>query len=236
MEKKYYLLKLWPIYLLAAVIFIAATFSTSKAVTTFAESTPIPRNHTVVIDAGHGGEDGGATSCNGVLESQLNLEIALKLNDLLHLLGYQTTMIRTTDISVYTEGKTLAAKKASDLRNRVKLANETENAVLISIHQNIFSDSQYSGAQVFYAPTNRSEELAVAMQTALVAACNPGSNRKAKAANGIYLMQHIQCPGILIECGFLSNPAEEAKLRGKVYQNQLCCTISAILGNYLAAK
>lgn len=236
MRRKYYIFRLAPIYFMAIIIFLVATICTNNVVTTIVENTPIYRKNTIVIDAGHGGEDGGATSCSGVLESQINLEIALRLNDLLHLLGYKTTMIRTNDISVYTEGKTLAAKKASDLRNRVKIANETDNAVLVSIHQNTFSDSQYSGAQVFYAPTKLSKELAVGLQTALVTACNPGSNRKAKTADGIYLMQHIQCPGILIECGFLSNPAEEVKLRDKEYQNQLCCTIATILGNYLAGK
>ena len=236
MRKKYYLFRFWPIYILVTIVFVAVTLSTSKAATTFAENVPISRENTIIIDAGHGGEDGGATSCSGVLESQINLEIALRLNDLMHLLGYQTMMIRTTDISVYTEGETLSAKKASDLRQRVKIANETENAVVVSIHQNTFSDSRYSGAQVFYAPTPYSKELAMGLQAALITACNPGSNRKAKPADGIYLMQHMKVPGILVECGFLSNPVEEVKLRDKEYQNQLCCVIVVILGNYLGSK
>lgn len=236
MRKQNYILKFWTIYILVVALFIVVTLSADNIATTFAESTPIIRPNTIIIDAGHGGEDGGATSCTGVLESQINLEIALRLNDLLHLIGYQTTMVRTTDISVYTEGQTLSAKKASDLKYRVKLVNETENALLVSIHQNTFSDSRYSGAQVFYAPTQYSKELAFGMQTALVTACNPDSNRKAKAADGIYLMQHIRCPGILIECGFLSNSVEEAKLRDKVYQTKLCSVIAVIIGNYLNSK
>lgn len=236
MRKRYYLFKFWPIYILAVFTLLVAVFGTSKAATTFAENIPIPRENTIIVDAGHGGEDGGATSCTGVLESQINLEIALRLNDLLHLLGYKTTMIRTTDISVYTEGKTLAAKKISDLKQRVSVINASSQPVLVSIHQNTFSDSRYSGAQVFYAPTQDSKELAVAMQTALIKACNPDSNRKAKPADGIYLMQHITCPGILVECGFVSNLGEEAKLRSKEYQSQLCCVIATILGNYLNGK
>lgn len=236
MQKKYYLIRFWPIYIFITVVFLTATLSTSRAATTFAENIPISRENTIVIDAGHGGEDGGATSCTGVLESQINLDIALRLNDLLHLLGYQTKMIRTTDISVYTEGKTLSAKKISDLKRRVQMINETEQGVFVSIHQNTFSDSQYKGAQVFYAPTKSSKELAAGLQSALITACNPTSNRKAKPADGIYLMQHTTTPGVLVECGFLSNPSEEAQLRTKEYQNQLCCVIAVILGNYLACR
>lgn len=236
MQKKYYLLRFWPIYIFVVVVFMAATLSTSRVATTFAENVTISRENTIVIDAGHGGEDGGATSCTGVLESQINLEIALRLNDLLHLLGYQTKMIRTTDISVYTDGDTLSAKKASDLKRRVQIINEAEQGILVSIHQNIFSDSQYKGAQVFYTPTKASKDLAIGLQSAIVKACNPGSNRKAKPADGIYLMQHITVPGVLVECGFLSNPYEEAKLRTKEYQNQLCCVIGTILINYLACR
>ena len=142
-----------PFYLLAAIICIGAARIGSGAVTASVQSEGVERNHRIVIDAGHGGIDGGATSCTGVLESTINLQIALRLNDLMHLLGYETVMIRTTDTSVYTEGNTIAAQKVSDLKERVRIVNETENAILISIHQNIFPDSRYDGAQVFYAPT-----------------------------------------------------------------------------------
>ena len=95
------------------------------------------------------------------LESSFNLEISLRLNDLFHLLGYETRMIRTTDTSVYTKGDTIAQKKASDLKERVRIVKDTENALLLSIHQNIFPEGKYSGAQVFYADTPGSEALAV---------------------------------------------------------------------------
>ena len=233
MDKRYYFIRFWSIYMLTAILFTVATYSTNKAADVFVENVPIPRENTIIIDAGHGGEDGGATSCTGVLESGINLEIALRLNDLLHLLGYQTAMIRTTDISVYTEGNTISAKKISDLKRRVEIINGTKKAILVSIHQNTFSDGRYNGAQVFYAPTQGSKVLATGLQTALVTACNPGSNRMAKPADGIYLMQHISCPGVLVECGFLSNSVEESKLRTKEYQNQLCSVIAVILGNYI---
>ena len=182
----------------------------------------------------HYWEDGGATSCTGLVESTYNLDISLRLNDLLHLLGHDTQMTRTTDISIYTKGGTIAQKKASDLKERVRIVNETENALLISIHQNNFSDSRYSGAQVFYAGTEGSAALAKQLQSALVAALNPGSSRKSKIGDGIYLMEHIDCPGVLIECGFLSNAAEEARLRNAEYQKKLCCVIAATVSEYLS--
>lgn len=234
MSYQYYLQKFFPMYLITAIIVIFATLGADQAVTTMAEHTPIQRRHTIVIDAGHGGVDGGATSCTGVLESQLNLQIALRLDDLCHLLGYGTRMIRTTDVSVYTEGSTIAAKKVSDLRQRVRMVNETDNAILISIHQNIFADSQYDGAQVFYAPTDGSKELAAHLQTALIASVNPGSNRRCKPGDSIYLLQRVQYPGILLECGFLSNPEEEAKLRSPEYQKKLCCVIVSSLSRYIS--
>lgn len=221
-----------PMYLLALIFFIGLAMGGSEAVTVISRRQPVQRQHTYVIDAGHGGIDGGATSCTGVLESNLNLQIALRLDDMMHLLGLDTVMVRTTDISVYTQGTTIAAQKVSDLKERVRIINETPNAILVSIHQNTFSDSRYDGAQVFYAPDEDSKDLATAMQGALIQNLNPGSNRAPKTSNGIYLMQHIQRCGILIECGFLSNPEEEAKLRSDAYQKSLCAVIASTLSTY----
>lgn len=214
--------------------FLTIVFFGNNAITTFSEKIPIDRGHCIIIDAGHGGIDGGATSCSGILESKYNLQIALRLNDLLHLMGHNTKMIRTTDVSVYTKGDSIAQKKASDLKERVRIVNESENGILISIHQNNFSDSRYSGAQVFHGNSEDSNLLARLMQDQLVSNLNPGSNRECKESNGIYLMEHIKYTGILIECGFLSNPEEEAKLRSENYQKNLCCVISAVLSQYLS--
>ena len=219
-------------YFLTIALVISLAHYGSETVTTIAQTKPIFRNHTVIIDAGHGGEDGGATSCSGILESTFNLEIALRLDDLMHLLGYDTKMIRTTDISVYTEGTTIAAKKVSDLKQRVKLVNETDGGLLVSIHQNTFSDRRYSGAQVFYNKAEGSSQLASAMQTLFTRSINPGSHRKSKSAQGVYLMEHIDQPGVLVECGFLSNPEEEAMLRTKEYQQKICCTIASAVSEY----
>ena len=223
----------WPLYLLTAILFIIFALMASHTVTTIAQNAPISRDVTIIIDAGHGGVDGGATSCTGVLESQINLQIALRLEDLCHLLGYRTQMIRRNDISVYTEGKTIAAKKASDLRQRVKIVNETDGAILVSIHQNIFPDSRYAGAQIFYANTNGSKELARVMQQKFCIFSPTNNQRQEKEAKNVFLMEHIQKTGILVECGFLSNPEEEALLRTKAYQNQICCIIVSGLSQYL---
>lgn len=205
-----------------------------RAVTTLSESRPVQKKNCIVIDPGHGGEDGGAVSRSGLPESGFNLEISLRLNDLLNLLGYQTKLIRKTDISVYTKGESLSQKKASDLKERVRAINEAEGVLLLSIHQNHFPDDRYSGAQVFYAGTGGSEELAKQIQSLLVSELNPGSSRRAKKSSGIYLMEHIQCPGVLIECGFLSNAAEEARLRDPDYQKKLCCVIAAATAGYIS--
>lgn len=218
-------------FLCAAVV--AGCLFFSRGVTVFSEQEARKGRGCIVIDPGHGGVDGGATSCTGKLESAYNLEIALRLRDVFHLLGYPTRMIRTTDTSIYTKGDTIAAQKMSDLKERVRIVNESENNILVSIHQNNFSDSRYSGAQVFYAATEGSRELAEFMQTALVRAVNPGSNRKIKQAKGIYLMEHIENPGILVECGFLSNPEEEHKLGSPEYQKKLCCVIAAVTAEFM---
>lgn len=224
---------LLPVYLLLLAAFLLLAVGGSRAVTVLSINAPVTDRRTVVIDAGHGGVDGGATSCTGVLESQFNLEIALKLNDLMHLLGVNTVMIRETDCSVYTQGETISQKKVSDLKERVRIVNSIEDCVLVSIHQNHFTDGKYSGAQVFYAPTDGSKELSNAMQLNLVRTVNPGSHRQIKKADGIYLMQHIHCPGVLVECGFLSNPQEEYLLRNNTYQQKLCSVIACTVSTWL---
>ncbi len=228
-----YLRKFWPLYILTGLLFVITVSWGNRAVTVVAENSSTEENTVIIIDAGHGGEDGGASSCTGVLESQINLQIALRLDDLMHLLGFQTKMIRTSDISIYTEGKSIAAKKVSDLKNRVKIVNETPGGILISIHQNTFPQGKYSGAQVFYN-SNDAKPLAQALQKAFVSTINSGSNRKSKQASGVYLMQRIERPGLLVECGFLSNPEEEASLRAGEYQQKICCVIACTLSQMLS--
>lgn len=222
-------------YIFVVSMFLFGTLLTDRAVETVSEMMPVERLHRIVIDPGHGGEDGGAISCTGRSESGYNLEIALRLNDLLQLLGYDTVMIRSTDTSVYTSGQTISQKKVSDLKQRVRIVDRTYNALLLSIHQNTFPEEKYSGAQVFYGKAQGSEELAKEMQEALVSTLNPGSSRKAKQGSGIYLLDKINATGVLIECGFLSNRQEEARLRSPDYQKKLCCVISTATAKFLAS-
>ena len=222
-------------YTTVIALFLFGTLLGNQAIATISEMVPIERLHRIVIDPGHGGVDGGAVSCSGKSESNFNLQIALRLNDLLHLLGYDTVMIRTTDSSVYTSGQTIAQKKVSDLKQRVRVVDRTQNALLLSIHQNTFPEGQYSGAQVFYAKTPGSKALAEQLQRDLVSCLNPGSSRKAKQGSGIYLLDKINTAGVLVECGFLSNQQEEAKLQTPDYQKKLCCVISSGMARFLAS-
>lgn len=202
-----------------------------------AASTIVESAATIVVDAGHGGEDGGATSVSGVKESLLNLEIALRCDDFLQLCGVRTALVRESDTAVYdASASSISEKKVSDLRNRVKLVNETENAVLLSIHQNHFPDGRYAGAQVFYAPTEGSRALAERTQQTLIDAVDPVNHRQAKPAETVYLMNNIHCPGILVECGFLSNEAEELRLQDAGYQKKLTLAIGCSMLGWLAEE
>ncbi|MCI8573864.1 MAG: N-acetylmuramoyl-L-alanine amidase [Oscillibacter sp.] len=184
----------------------------------------------VIVDPGHGGEDGGAVSAGGVKESQLNLEISLRLNDLLHFAGQRTVMTRMEDISICDEGlNTIRQRKVSDLKNRVALVNEQTPAVLLSIHQNSLPSSPAThGAQAFYNKQDGAEALAESIQDALNAAANTGNGKRAgKIPDSIYLMKNITAPGILVECGFLSNSAETGQLQDPAYQLRLASAIAA---------
>ena len=225
--------KLMPVYCAVIVVALASAFLLNRAATNVNQVMPVSTGMTVIIDAGHGFPDGGTTSCTGVIEADLNLEISLRLNDLFHFFGVNTVMLRTDPNSVYTEGYTIAGKKISDIRNRVSRINSMRNAVLLSIHQNHFYDSQYAGAQVFYANSTESEQLAKKLQSDLVENLNPTSNRKAKQSSGVYLMEHIKCTGVLIECGFLSNIQEESLLRSADYQKKLCAVIVTSCNAYM---
>lgn len=226
--------KLWVIlYAVVLVGTLAVVHWISAYATVMAVSEFERGRVNLIIDPGHGGIDGGTSTQSGTLESTINLQIALRMEDMSHLLGFRTIMTRREDISIHRGGQTIAQKKASDLKERVKIANRTENAILLSIHQNYFSDEQYSGAQVFYGKGEGSEDLARRMQSAFVQNLNIGSKRKCKAGTGIYLMEHTDCPGVLIECGFLSNENEARQLQNEEYQKKLCKTIITTVSCYI---
>ena len=182
-----------------------------------------------MVDAGHGGEDGGAVSPGGVVESRINLEIARRLDGILAFLGEPALMLRTEDVSLHDpEAVSLREKKASDLHNRAQMVSEHPGATLVSIHQNMFSQSQYRGAQVFYAPTQGSQELAQAIQTTVQTALQPDNSRESKPIpDTVYLMNHVPNRAVLVECGFLSNPEEEGLLQDPKYQTKLAAAIAA---------
>ncbi len=210
----------------AAVLLIAALLwsgSPTPAAVVLPSGPPV-----LVIDAGHGGEDGGAVSRSGQVESQINLAVALRLDALMGFAGVPSVLLRQEDISLHDSGaETLREKKRSDLENRVERINETDNAVLISIHQNTFSDSSYHGAQVFYADEESSLPLAQAAQDALRRFLDPDNQRQpAKISDDIYLMAHVERPAILAECGFLSNPEEDALLGTEAWQLRIALALA----------
>ena len=230
--------RMLPYYAAAIVAAILCSILASRSVTALsavmasAERTELP---TVVVDPGHGGEDGGAVSPGGIHESALNLEISLRTRDLLRFLGLPVLMTRETDVSIHSpEAQTVSEKKVSDLRNRVQIVNETRGAILVSIHQNMFSESKYNGAQVFYAGTSGSQALAERLQAVFDMEIDPANHRQAKQSETVYLLSRIHCPGVLVECGFLSNPEEERLLQTADYQKTIAAAGAAALTRQLA--
>lgn len=189
----------------------------------------------LILDAGHGGEDGGAVSLTGVAESGINLAIVLKMDQLLGFYGVAPILLRETDISLHDPtAETLRQKKVSDLKNRVTAIEETANGVVVSIHQNTFPNGAYHGAQVFFREGSESQVLAKQVQQTISAGVDPNNKRTpTRIPDTVYLMKHITCPAILVECGFLSNAGEEAKLRSDSYQTQLALCITSAWLNWI---
>ena len=188
---------------------------------------------TLVIDAGQGGFDGGAVGAGGVNEQGINLRIAKHTEALAGFFGIPTVMTRSDENALgFIDGRPIRENKVSDIHERQRIAEETENPVFLSIHLNKFEQTQYHGAQVFYSRNNpRSKQLAEALQAALIEGSDPSNHRQAKqAANTIYLMKKLECPAVIAECGFLSNPAEAERLQQEEYQKQLAV---CIIGGYL---
>ena len=181
----------------------------------------------IVLDAGH------AVSPDGVPESGINLQIVRKAEGLLVFLGRSVRLTRTGEEAIYSpEAQTLREKKVSDLKNRVALINALPHAVLLSIHQNSMPQHPaVHGAQVFSNPQEPAAGLAQSIQQALNLTVNTGNEKTAKAiGDSVYLMKHITCPGVLVECGFLSNSHEAQLLRQPEQQKRLA---AAIVAGYL---
>ena len=217
-------------FCLPALFIAALLWRLSPSQTVYRTSAFVmPEAGILIIDAGHGGEDGGAVSINGVHESQLNLAIGKKLDNLMVFFGVQTLMLRDSDISLHsTEANSVREKKSSDLQNRVFVANSYPNATLISIHQNSFPSASSRGAQVFYMDNSDGMAFALHAQFMLVKYLDPFNHRQAaKAPHTVYLMNHVTCPAILLECGFLSNAEESKKLESESYQKKLVAILGA---------
>ena len=183
---------------------------------------------TLVLDAGHGGIDGGAISDSGLKESDINLQIALKTEALVRFLGIDTVMTRETDTD---NSDNKAYSEHDNLVQRVKLANSTENAVLISIHQNKFPSAVVSGAEVMYSDNDDSKALGLITQDNLVALLDSSNRRVARPApKELLLTSSVECPTILVECGFMSNPQEVQKLASNDYQLKLAANLA---GSYI---
>lgn len=190
---------------------------------------------TLVLDAGHGGFDGGAVSPNGITEQEINLHVTKKVESLAGLFGIPTELTRKDGNALdYEAGRSVRENKVADIKARQHICEQIQNPVFISIHLNKFEQSRYFGAQVFYGEKNaQSKAIAESIQEALKSGIANGNHRVAKpAGDSIYLMRTLTCPALIVECGFLSNPEDEAALVQDTYQTQLAV---CILAGYLQA-
>ena len=198
-----------------------------------------PKDYVIIIDPGHGGIDGGAVGVSGALEKDINLAIGLRLREILTEAGYTVVMTRDTDISIHdSDAVTVRQKKVSDMRKRLAMTQLYEKSILISIHQNKLGDRKVTGAQVFYSPNNpESEVLAQAIQDEFNRSIQINGRNKEikKTGKNLYLFYNAKNIAILNECGFMSNPSEEALLGDPVYQEKIAFTIFSGLINYFSA-
>ena len=236
--------KYLPCFLLFSLFFLTVLFLLIFLGQRISPSIPsiaqIPTNQSarpiIVIDAGHGGEDGGAIGVNGIYEKDVNLNIALFLDEWLRADGYETVLTRSEDILLYDKNSNYhGQKKVQDLAARRKIAEEHENVVFISIHMNAFPEAKYCGLQVYYSKNEPSSQaLAAEIQARTRELLLPDNTRKIKAAGeNIYLLDRLTCPAVLVECGFLSNPEECEKLSDTEYQKKLAFSLYLSLVNYL---
>ena len=224
----------WLLFVASLLFFVTQTMQAFGIVAFHADL--FAKKGTVVLDAGHGGEDGGAVGINGVKEKDINLNIALELERYLKQGNFEVIMIRDGDYSVGDQSlSTVAERKRSDTKNRLQMINEAGECVFISIHQNHFSESKYHGAQVFYSGNlPESAQLAETIRQNIVDSLQPENKRENKeAGKNIYLMYHANVPAVLVECGFLSNPEEAAKLTTEEYQKDIAASIYNGLLDYL---
>lgn len=220
-----------------AAVYFGATKAIENAIFTSVIKQPY-EPPVIILDAGHGGMDGGCVSVNNVPEKGINLNILLNLRCLLQVFGYNVEVTRDTDRSIHDDGiEGIANQKSSDMDNRLELFNKYDNAVCISIHQNQFTDSSYSGAQMFYSnEVKGSSSLAQSIQDSFVSLLQPDNKREIKlCGKELFLCYYCKNPTVMVECGFLSNPDEAALLETEEYQQKVAFTVFGGLEKYLAS-
>ncbi|MBU3146460.1 N-acetylmuramoyl-L-alanine amidase CwlD [Clostridium sp. CF012] len=188
----------------------------------------------ILIDAGHGGMDGGTSSKNGTVEKNINLSIATKLKDNLQKIGYEVVMTREEDAGLYSSSGTIRARYTEDLKKRCDLKKSSNCDMFISIHLNYFTQSKYSGAQVWYSDYKDSATFAGTVQKNLRIDLDPSNKRVQKPAKTAYkiLRENDTMPSVLVECGFLSNYEEEQKLKSNEYQDKIANSISKSISEF----
>lgn len=215
---------------------ITVLFSLAFCKVQYSSSNSINGNRfpLIIIDAGHGGEDGGAVANDGTLEKDLNLQISLKLNDILSVLGYKTKLVRNTDTDLHTTGDSIRARKVSDIRNRFDIMNQSGYCYYISIHQNKFGEEYVNGAQIFYSPNDsESKELANFIQKSISGQLQQNNNRDIKkSGTDIFLLYNATKPAVMVECGFISNASDLNNLKNSEYQNKMALSIAMGILNY----
>jgi len=189
----------------------------------------------IILDAGHGGFDGGAVASDGTVEKEINLKICITLAEFLRSGGFEVVLTRSSDVSTDdVDSDKIAARKKSDLKNRLELMNSYPDAVFVSIHLNKFTTSTASGSQVFYCgKTEESAKLGMSIQSSIVSLLQPDNKRVNKMANSsTYLLYNATVPAVLVECGFLSNKQELEQLKNEEYQKQMAFSIYCGITEY----
>ncbi len=219
----------------AAAIIISTFFGAARKVYIAASANVATDLPVIVIDAGHGGFDGGAVAPDNTNEKDVNLQISLRLDTFMRALGFQTVLVRSTDTAVNTSGSTIREKKRSDILYRASLMEEYPDCIYLCIHQNCYPSSSSHGAQVFYTSKNEeSKTLAECVQQAVVAEVQNDNHRKIKpCTKDVYLIYNAKSTAVLVECGFLSNPSDLQMLKNDAYQGKLAFAITKGVLNYL---
>ena len=214
--------------LLFAILFCIAERTSTKGELDVLNKEDSSPSKTVILDAGHGGEDGGASSADRLLEKDLNLSLALTMRDILTANGVNVILTRETDTLLYDRNADFQGqKKRLDMAARLKIAEEAPNAVFVSIHMNTYPHPSCKGVQVWYSENNEASfDLAKTIQSTAQKLLQPENDRTVKrSGSSIYLLRKLECPAVLVECGFLSSPEEATLLGDENYRQQLALTL-----------